>query len=651
MSESLRWWSAAALLLALLAGPAAGGLFDQFGSASRERILDAEQAFQVTINSLDGSTLEARWTIAPGYYLYRDKFQLQIIDSADIHIAELDIPAGQPKDDPYFGQQQVFHDEATLTARLRRDSPNQQTLRFKASYQGCAEVGVCYPPLTQTLAITLPALAEPAKAATALTTRQAEGASPAIPSPSVLPQTSLAQSKAPPATEANQPPAATGSSRPAKTPGPEAEQDRLARLLDEQRFWAIPAFFGFGLLLAFTPCVFPMIPILSSLIVGQGATLTRRRAILLSTTYVLAMAITYTVAGLLAALLGQNIQAWFQNPWVLGFFSALFVLLALSMFGLYELQLPTQLQNRLVDWSNRQRGGQHLGVAIMGLLSALIVGPCVAPPLIGALTFIAVTGDKVLGAAALFALSLGMGAPLLLIGASAGHWLPHAGHWMERVKFVFGLLLLAVALWLLERILPAAVTMLLRATLLIVTATYMGALQPTIQGAPTWRTLIKGLGLVLLIYGILLLVGVAAGGRDPWQPLRGVSLLANAGHSVDASPFRAVTTLADVDQAVRDAGDRLVLLDFYADWCVSCKEMERYTFADPNVRAALTDVLMLRADITDNSVEHQTLLKHFGLVGPPAILFFGPDGQERRDYRLVGYVEADAFSQHLRSLQ
>jgi len=301
----------------------------------------------------------------------------------------------------------------------------------------------------------------------------------------------------------------------------------LARLLGEQRFWAIPAFFGFGLLLAFTPCVFPMIPILSSLIVGQGASLTRRRAILrrailLSLTYVLAMATTYTVAGLLAALLGQNIQAWFQNPWVLGAFSALFVLLALSMFGLYNLQLPTSLQNRLVDWSNRQRGGHHAGAAVMGLLSALIVSPCVAPPLIGALTFIAVTGDLVLGAAALFALSLGMGVPLLAIGASAGHWLPHAGHWMERIKTVFGVLLLAVALWLLERILPAVATMVLWSTLLIVTATYMGALQPIVHGAPAWRTLVKGLGLVLLIYGVLLLVGVAAGGRDPWQPLRGI---------------------------------------------------------------------------------------------------------------------------------
>jgi thiol:disulfide interchange protein DsbD len=432
--------------------------------------------------------------------------------------------------------------------------------------------------------------------------------------------------------------------------GGEAEQDRLARLLGEQRFLAIPAFFGFGLLLAFTPCVFPMVPILSGLIAGQGASLTRRRAILLSLTYVLAMAATYTVAGVLAALLGHNIQAWFQNPWAIGVFSGLFVLLALSMFGLYELQLPSHLQNRLVDWSNRQRGGHHAGVAVMGLLSALIVSPCVAPPLIGALTFIAVTGDVALGAAALFALSLGMGAPLLAIGASAGHWLPRAGHWMERVKAVFGVLLLGVALWLLERILPPTLAMVLWATLLIVTASYMGALQPVAHGAPAWRTLVKGLGLVLLIYGILLLVGVAAGGRDPWQPLRGIGLMANAATEAPAPAFRRVKTAAEVDQAVRAAGGRPVVLDFYADWCASCRELERDTFTDPEVRAALARMVTLRADVTAHDDADQALLKRFGVVGPPAILFFGPDGRERPEQRVVGFVDAARFDEHLRSL-
>jgi thiol:disulfide interchange protein DsbD len=612
------------LLLALLAGPATAGLFDRFGGASQERILDADQAFQLTVSAVDPVTLEARWIIAPGYYLYRDKFKLILADGGETTISRIDIPPGEPKEDPYFGRQAVFHHEAVLVAHLRREPGGAQTLRIKADYQGCAEVGVCYPPLSQTVTVALPA-------------------------PSSLAETADQPASTPPT------PAGERVSETRATPvpalnEPEPEQDRLARLLGEQRFLAIPAFFGFGLLLAFTPCVFPMVPILSSLIAGQGAKLTRRRAILLSLVYVLAMALTYTVAGVLAALLGQNIQAWFQNPWVIAVFSGMFVLLALSMFGLYDLQLPAYLQHRLAELSNRQRGGQFAGVAIMGFLSALIVGPCVAPPLIGALTFIAVTGDLVLGAAALFALSLGMGVPLLVIGASTGHWLPRAGHWMERIKTVFGVLLLAVALWLLERILPAAAVMVLWATLFIVTATYMGALQGVAHGAPAWRTLVKGLGMVLLIYGVLLLIGVAAGGRDPWQPLRGVGFVAQSANAAQGPLFRPIKTLADVDQALRLAAGRPVLLDFYADWCVSCKELDRLTFTDSTVRAALAEMVTLRADVTANDDDDRALMEKFGIIGPPAILFFGSDGRERREYRLVGFLSAEAFDSHLRAL-
>ncbi len=616
------------LLLFLAAGPATGGLFDRFSNSGQERILDADQAFQVIANMLDPLTLELRWTIAPGYYLYRDKFRLSVVDGPGVSIASIEIPPGEPKDDPTFGRQQVFHQATVITARLNRDPSAEQEVRIKADYQGCAEIGVCYPPLSQTLPVALPVYAPSLAAAGPVKVE-----SPRPPSTSALHATSPDPSR--------------------RAESIEPEQDRLARLLGEQRFWAIPAFFGFGLLLAFTPCVFPMIPILSSLIAGQGATLTRRRALLLSLTYVLAMAATYTIAGVLAALLGQNLQIWFQNPWVLAVFSGMFVVLALSMFGLYELQLPATLQNRLVDWSNQQRGGHHVGVAVMGLLSALIVGPCVAPPLIGVLTFIAVTGDLALGAAALFALSLGMGAPLLLIGASAGHWLPRAGHWMERIKAVFGVLLLAVALWLLDRILPATASMALWATLLIVTATYMGVLQPVAHGAPAWRTLIKGLGLVLLIYGILLLIGVASGGRDPWQPLRGVRLIASAAGEASAtteSLFHPVKTMADVERAVRAANGQPVMLDFYADWCVSCRELERETFTDPAVQATLAGMTVLRADVTANDDDDQALLKHFGIIGPPALLFFGPEGTERREYRRVGFIDATQFNQHVQGL-
>lgn len=633
------------LLLFLAAGPATGGLFDRFSNSGQERILDADQAFQVIANMLDPLTLELRWTIAPGYYLYRDKFRLSVIDGPGVSIASIEIPPGEPKDDPTFGRQQVFHQATVITARLNRDPSAEQEVRIKADYQGCAEIGVCYPPLSQTLPVALPAYSPRPLAGEELGVRAEPQTTPAFRATSS--DSSPSELQTTPALRATPPYLREGERR------IEPEQDRLARLLGEQRFWAIPAFFGFGLLLAFTPCVFPMIPILSSLIAGQGVTLTRRRALLLSLTYVLAMAATYTVAGVLAALLGQNLQIWFQNPWILAVFSGMFVVLALSMFGLYELQLPATLQNRLVDWSNRQRGGHHVGVAVMGLLSALIVGPCVAPPLIGVLTFIAVTGDLALGAAALFALSLGMGAPLLLIGASAGHWLPRTGHWMERIKAVFGVLLLAVALWLLDRILPATASMALWATLLIVTATYMGVLQPVAHGAPAWRTLLKGLGLVLLIYGVLLLIGVASGGRDPWQPLRGVRLIASAAGEASAtteSLFHPVKTMADVERAVRAANGQPVMLDFYADWCVSCRELERETFTDPAVRATLAGMTVLRADVTANDDDDQALLKHFGIIGPPALLFFGPEGTERREYRKVGFVDAARLNQHLQEL-
>jgi thiol:disulfide interchange protein DsbD len=394
-----------------------------------------------------------------------------------------------------------------------------------------------------------------------------------------------------------------------------------------------------------------MIPILSSLIVGQGKTLSQRRAFLLSLVYVLAMAVTYTVAGVLAALLGQNIQALFQNPWILTIFSVLFVVLALSMFGYYDLQLPNRWRGHLIELSNRQTGGNYWGVAVMGLLSALIVSPCVTPPLIGVMTVITATGsDAVLGGTALFALSLGMGAPLLVIGTSAGRLLPKVGHWMDRTKAVFGVLLLAVAIWLLERILPEEISMLLWATLLIVSAIYMGALQPLAHGMPAWRTLIKGLGVVLLIYGILLLVGVASGSKDTLQPLRGVSLVSPGLATQTPSLFKRIKTVADMDRALTQANGRPVMLDFYADWCSACKELEKYTFNDPSVQALLSKIVTLRADVTANDTADQALLRHFGVIGPPAILFFGTDHSELKAHRIVGYMPPERFTDHIRSI-
>lgn len=575
-------------------------------------LLESDQAFVLSVDAPDANTLVARWDIAEGYYLYKDKLYIDLNGVKGLRIREMILPDGKINKDEFFGEQEIFYQNAMATAKLARTTSADRNIQVTVNYQGCAEIGVCYPPMTRTVPVSLPALppANPSQTVDGNFEANAETAT-------------LVQ----------------------------GEQDRMANLLVEGRLWALPAFFGFGLLLAFTPCVLPMIPILSSLIAGQGKQIDQRSAFFLSLIYVLAMSVTYTLAGIMAATLGQNIQVWFQNPWVLVGFSALFVFLALSTFGFFQLQVPARWQNRLTTVSNRQRGGTYAGVATMGFLSALIVGPCVAPPLIGVLTVIATTGDKVLGGAALFAMSLGMGLPLLLIGTSAGHILPRVGHWMDRIKAVFGVLMLAVAIWLLERVLPTSMYMLLWAVLLIVSATYMGALQPLTHGAPHWRLLVKGLGTVLMVYGILLLVGVAAGGKDPLHPLQAVGFFAtneqNSGQS-EKLAFRPVKSIVDVQQAIDRAQGQPVMLDFYADWCVTCKELEKYTFPDSRVQAALEDTLLLKADVTANTEEDRALQRHFGVFGPPAILFFDTDGNERKGYRVVGFMPADRFQTHVK---
>ncbi len=555
--------------------------------------LEPDKAFAFSAEVQGPDRIAARWQIAQGYYLYKKRLRFALKEGEGVRIASVTLPPGEVKEDEFLGRTEVYHRGLEAVIRLAREKGGPAPVVLEVTYQGCAEAGLCYPPQTKAVSLVLPAQAAPSK-----------------------------------------------------EPPPIAEQDRIARALSSGSTWLVLlSFYGFGLLLAFTPCVFPMIPILSSIIVGQGERITAPRAFALSLVYVLAMAAAYTAAGVIAGYFGQNLQAAFQNPWVLAAFSLVFVLLALSMFGFYELQLPTSLQSRLAAISGRQKGGTLIGVAVMGLLSALIVGPCVAPPLAGALIYIGQTGDAVLGGMALFALSLGMGTPLLLIGTSAGKLLPRAGPWMDAVKAVFGVLLLAVAIWLLERILPAPLTMLAWATLFITSAVYMGALEG-ISGKSGWYRLWKGLGFALLSYGFLILVGVAAGSRDPWQPLRG--LAAQVAPEREGLPFRPIKGLAGLERALAEARGRPVMLDLYADWCVSCKEMERYTFTDPRVREALGGAVLLRADVTANDSEDQALLKRFGLIGPPAILFFGPDGKERRRYRVVGYMPAERFAPWVR---
>lgn len=363
------------------------------------------------------------------------------------------------------------------------------------------------------------------------------------------------------------------------------------------------------------------------------------------------MALTYTIVGVLVGLSGENIQAWFQNPWIIGSFAIIFVALSLSMFGFYDLQMPASIQSKLANISNSQQSGNIVGVAIMGFLSALIVGPCVTAPLVGALIYIAETGDAILGGMALFSLSMGMGAPLIAIGASAGKFLPRAGSWMNAVKAVFGVLLLGLAIWLLERVAPAAFTMTLWGSLLIISAIYMGATDRLEASASGWKRLWKGLGLLLLTYGIIIIIGLATGNRNIFQPLKGFSQGSQT--SVQQTAHLNFKQIKGVDGlktelAKAKAAGKTVMLDFYADWCVSCKEMEALTFADPAVQTALKDVVLLQADVTPNDEKDTNLYKHFGIIGPPSIMFFDADGVERKNYRVVGYMPADQFSQHVK---
>lgn len=582
-------------------------LGDSLGAGADDEFLEPDAAFVFSSDPEGSDHLQLRWDIAPDYYLYRERMKFAVVEG-DLALGEPSFPTGEIKEDEFFGRMEVYHD--TLQVQLPITSGREG--RVAVTYQGCAEAGICYPPQTKTVALNL---------------------------------TSGVGAAAPTAAAAS------------ATSAPISEQDRIAqRLAEGSVLLIIASFFGFGLLLAFTPCVFPMIPILSSIIVGQGEKITTRRAFVLSLTYVLAMAVTYTAAGVVAGMFGENLQAAFQNPWILGSFAAVFVLLSLSMFGFYDLQMPQSVQSRLTEFSNRQAGGTLFGVAIMGFLSALIVGPCVAAPLAGALIYIGQSGDPLLGGLALFALSLGMGTPLVMIGTGAGKLLPKAGGWMNTVKGVFGVLLLAVAIWMLERILPPAVTLALWAVLLIVSSIYLGALDSLAPDATGWHRFWKGTGLAMLVYGVLLLVGAAAGGQDMLQPLRGLTLAqATPGQAVAAAPhaqFRKVANSAELDAALQEASAKGqgALLDFYADWCVDCKKLEKYTFSHPEVQQALSDTLLLQADVTANNGDDKALLKRFGLIGPPGIVFFDPSGDELRRYRLVGYLSPEEFMGHLTQL-
>jgi len=569
-----------------------------FSLAHAEEFLDPAVAFKPSVKALDGQTIEVSYEIAKGYYLYRDKFRFAV-DGDTATLGAPSFPKGKEHNDENFGKVEVYYKSVTTRVPVERMSSGPLPLKIKVTSQGCADAGVCYPPQTQVLGVELP---DPASAPAA-STLPAEG----------------------------------------------DESGRIAATLKNAGFWTSLAFFFIaGLGLSLTPCVFPMIPILSGIIAGQGHKNSHARGFVLSLTYVLGMAITYAAAGVAAGMTGTLLSAALQNPWVLGSFALIFVVLSFSMFGFYELQLPTALQSKLSEESGHLQGGRGVGVFLMGALSALIVGPCVAAPLAGALLYIGQTGDAVFGGVALFVMAIGMGAPLIAVGIAGGSLLPKTGAWMEGVKKAFGVLLLATAVWLVSPVMPTVVSMLAWAGLLIIPAIYLHALDPLPPHAKGWLRFWKGIGIVMLLTGAALLIGVLAGNRDPLQPLAGLR-----GQAVAAEekrlPFERVKSVTELETRINTAG-RPVMLDFYADWCVSCKEMERLTFSDPAVQAKLAGFTLLQADVTANTDDDKALLAKFKLFGPPGIIFYDAKGQEISAVRIVGFQDAVLFQKSLEQL-
>src|SRR5665213_3509471 len=549
-------------------------------SAANDDFLPPGKAFRLSASADNSGQIRLDWVIAQGYYLYRDRIKITD-DGAQIGTPQF--PPGQVKSDEYFGKQVVYHQQLVAIVPVQQSSGARGPLSLHVTYQGCAEAGLCYPPVTQTLNIDL------------------------------TPGTGAAG-------------------------GYVSEQARLAAMIRPGNMLAVlGVFFVIGLGLAFTPCVLPMVPILSGLIVGQGHRITTARAFSLSLTYVLGMALTYTATGAAFAAAGKQVQAVFQQPWIIILFAALFVAMACAMFGLFAVQMPAFLQTRLAETSNRQRAGTFGGVAIMGMLSALIVTTCIAPALVATLVVIGQSGDVPRCAAALFAMSLGMGAPLLVVGSSAGRWLPRAGAWMDGVKRIFGVLMLGMAAWMLARIVPPRGELLLYALPAFAAALvcwgFRGAL---------W--LPRGVALLAGLYGFALLFGAARGADDPLRPL------ARIASNEQSLPFHSIGSVADLKREVQAAAaaHQAVMLDIDADWCTSCKEMQRYTFSDPRVQRALQPVRLLRANVTAHSPDDQALLHEFQIFGPPTIAFYDAQGHEQQRFRVVGYMKADRFAALLR---
>lgn len=570
--------------------------------------MPVDKAFAFDIAAIDKGTLKATWVIQPNHHLYRPKITFSLKEPQEgVTLGKPVFPAGKQTQDEYFGMIEVYGEDIEVKIPVEA-TDGVEKIVVTTQYQGCADnTGVCYPPVKKTNELTLAGLPE---------------ARPIANNTPVSADVAL------------------------------NEQDALAQKLEGSSFLQkILVMFIAGLLLAFTPCIFPMIPILSGIIAGYGNT-TSRKAFFLSLTYVLAGAFAYAVIGFVFGFFGQNLQTVLQNPIAIGFMSVLFVLLALSMFGFYDLQLPNSIQSRLSEISNKQESGSFIGAAIMGFLSTLIVGPCAGPVIAGALTYIAQSKDAVLGASALFSMGIGIGVPLLLIGTSAGHLLPRAGAWMDTVKAVFGIIMLGIAIYMLSRIVPIEITMALTGILLVSSGVYMGALERTNEEAGGWGRFWKSTGMIQLFYGGLILFGLSAGSQSLLQPLKGVfgsTVIASSDAAVSSGlQFQAIKGSEGLKAALAaaKAANRPVMLDFTADFCVTCAKMERTTFKSADVAGALGNALLLKADVTKQDDADVALQKQFDVIGPPAFIFFNSHGEEMRSLRLIGEVNAERLTKH-----
>ncbi|WP_344765218.1 protein-disulfide reductase DsbD [Actimicrobium antarcticum] len=559
-----------------------------------DEYLEPEKAFQFSAEILSPGVIAVSYKIADGYYMYRDHFRFK---AGQATLKNAEFPPGKVKFDETF-QKNVETYRTSVTILVPFSAAGG--FSFTATGQGCADAGLCYAPMDS--------VARLGAGSGGLFSGLSSGASSS--------------------TGPNGPPSVT----PSVATSSSTESGRIESALKSGRLILIlPLFFLLGLGLSFTPCVLPMVPILSSIIIGEGVRVSRGRGFLLSATYAFGMAVVYTALGVAAGLIGEGLSATLQNPWVLSGFAFLMVGLSLSMFGVYALEVPTVFQQHLISASGNQRSGKLVGVFIMGALSALIVGPCVAAPLAGALVYISQTRDVLIGGGALFSMAVGMSVPLLLLGLSAGTLLPRAGAWMESVKKFFGVLMLAVALWMVSPVLTPVVQMLAWALIGIGYGMYL-----LTQKRSGWMS--KCVGMVFAAFGLMQLVGVASGGRDVLAPLAHLSSTPHV-----KVTFLKVKSLAELNTALEKAGSKTVMLDFYADWCVSCKEMEKLTFADPAIQPRLEQMVLLQADVTDNNVDDKALLKRFGLFGPPGIIFFR-NREELSGTRVIGYQNAERFS-------